>query len=117
MAISNDAEEWSWRKALGVDGWLDRWQNNGWRTASGARVSHTDLWKRILRWLRLFESAPNRCVEMMHVRAHTGTKGNERADALAKRGAKLRFDLMQAETPDGWFKSALERYWQNRRPE
>ena len=117
LAISNDTEEWSWRKALGVDGWLDRWLKNGWRTASGARVSHTDLWKRILRWLRLFESAPNRCVEMMHVRAHAGTKGNERADALAKRGSKLRFDLMELETPDGWFTASLERYWQNRRPE
>ena len=46
----------------------------------------------------------------MHVRAHAGTKGNERADALVKRGSKLRFDLMELETPDGWFTASLERY-------
>ena len=56
----------------------------------------------------------------MHVRAHAGTKGNERADALTKRGAKLMFDLMKLETPEGWFKASLvlvERYWQNRKSE
>ena len=31
----------------------------------------------------------------MHVKAHDGSQGNERADKLAKEGAKLRFDLME----------------------
>ena len=119
MTISNEEEEWAWRRALGVSGWLDRWQRNGWRTASGARVSHSDIWRRIQKWLRLFESAPNRCVEIFHIKAHAGhanTHGNERADALAKRGAKLRFDLMQLQSP-GWFNAALAKYWQNRKGE
>ena len=51
-----------------------------------------------------------------HVRAHAGEHGNERADVLVKEGAKLRFDLMQLVTPDGWFKEALARYWGNRKP-
>ena len=39
----------------------------------------------------------------MYVRDHAGTKGNERVDALTKRGAELRFDLMKLETPEDWF--------------
>ena len=73
-----ETEEWEWRSALGVDGWLKKWEMNGWRTAAGRRVSHTDIWKRILRWLTLFERSPTRNVVIQHVKAHSGTHGNER---------------------------------------
>ena len=53
----------------------------------GDRVRHSDIWKRILRWLRLFESSPDRCVEVKYVKAHAGEHGNERADSLAGKGA------------------------------
>ena len=43
MTISNDEAEWAWRKALGVSGWMARWEHNGWRTASGKRVRHAGL--------------------------------------------------------------------------
>ena len=114
MGISNNSDEWAWRKALGLNGWLYRWELNGWRTAVGGRVSHTDISKRILSWLRTFKSSPNRNVEVLHVKAHTGEQGNERADELAKEGAKLRFKLMHEAGPDGWFTEALGRYWGNR---
>ena len=65
--------------------------------------------------LRLFESSPDRSVEVKHVKAHDGDHGNERADALAKEGSKLRFDLMNLAAPDGWFTEALARYWGNRK--
>ena len=102
---------------MGVNGWLQRGESNGWKSASGGRVRHADLWKRILKWIRLFESSPNRCVEVMHVKAHDGDVGNERADKLAKQGSKLRFELMrdQASSPN-WFKKSLYKYWNNRRP-
>ena len=79
-------------------------------------MRHSDIWKRILRWLRLFESSPDRCVEVKHVQAHAGKHGNERADTLAKEGSKLRFDLMNLAALDGWFTEALTRYWGNRKP-
>ena len=55
--------------------------------------------------IRLFESAPNRCVKIIHIkdtsyRAHADTLDNERADALIKQVIKLRFDLMQLQSPD-----------------
>ena len=29
LAIDNDTDEWAWRSALGMDGWLQRWEVNG----------------------------------------------------------------------------------------
>ena len=73
-----------------------------------------DIWKRILRGLRLFENSPTRSVEVHHVKAHNGEKGNERADKLAGLGAKLRHDLMVKSQPRGWFRNMVERYASNR---
>ena len=39
----------------------------------------------------------------MHFKGHEGVDGNERADKLAKMGAKLRFELMEAAAPDAGF--------------
>ena len=100
---------------MGMDGWLQRWEMNGWRTAKGGRVRHSDIWKRILRWLRLFESSPDRCVEVKYVKAHAGEHGNERADSLAGKGVVLRFKLMEEAGPPNWFRNALERYWEVRK--
>ena len=110
LAIDNTEKEWAWRRALGVSGWMSRWERNGWRTAKGRRVSHTDIWKRILRWLRLFRDSPDRNVTVTHVRAHVGVFGNERADELAKEGADLRYELTEAQMPEGWFQDALSDY-------
>ena len=52
----------------------------------------------------------------MHVKAHGGSQGNERADKLVKEGAKLRFDLMELAAPHNtWFHQALALYWSNRK--
>ena len=40
-------------------------------------------------------------MEIIHVKAHSGLKGNERADKLAAEGVKLRFELMKDSTPEG----------------
>lgn len=116
QGISNREDSWAWRAALGVNGWLEKWESANWRTAGGKRVSHADIWRQILVWLRRFRNAPNRVLAVRHVKAHTGIHGNERADALASRGSKIRHDIMvkEAPTPD-WFRKSVEQYGGNRR--
>ena len=46
--IDNRSDEWRWRSALGMNGWLARWERQGWRSASGKRISHADIWRMIL---------------------------------------------------------------------
>ena len=113
QGVSNRADEWAWRTALGLDGWLARWEKQGWRSASGKRVSHADIWRLILGWLRKFEGS-SRKVEVIHVRAHAGNKGNEKADELAKKGAKLRAELMLNAGGEGWLARTVKRYWEVR---
>ena len=84
---------------------------------SGARVSHADIWKKICGWLDKFVAAEDVGVdtlEIVHVKAHSGIEGNERADVLARKGSKLRHDLMVKSQPRGWFRSVVERYACNR---
>ena len=114
MGVSNHDDEWAWKAALGMDGWLVRWERQSWRSASGKRVSHSDLWRSILFWLRRFDESPVRYVEVHHVRAHEGNAGNERADKLAKMGAKLRHEVMADQMPTNWAQRAKQLYWENR---
>ena len=69
-----------------MDSWLVRWERQNWRTDGGRRVSHTDLWSKILGRLRRFSEAPGKVIEILHVKGHAGNKGNERADKLSKLG-------------------------------
>ena len=98
----------------GIELWMRKWELNGWRTAGGERVSHTDVWRRILAWVRKFEGEVERVLEFVHVKAHSGIRGNERADELAARGSRMRHNLMVQSQPAGWFRDMVERYYQNR---
>ena len=59
-------------------GWVERWQRNGWRTAAKAPVKNQDLWQHLLGLLERQEQ-----VEWTWVRGHEGHPENERADRLA----------------------------------
>ena len=54
-------------------------------------------------------------MEIKHIYAHKGHKGNERADELAKLGARVRYDEMVKLMPKGWERKAKENYWTNRK--
>ncbi len=71
----------------GVTRWLPRWKAQGWRTAGKKPVKNKDL------WLRLEELATRHVITWRWVRGHSGTSGNERADALANRAID---DLMSS---------------------
>ena len=64
----------------GVTKWLGGWQRNGWLTAAKKPVKNEDLWR------RLVAAMDGHDVTWLWVKGHAGDPGNERADALARRG-------------------------------
>jgi ribonuclease HI len=68
-----------------AQGWLDKWERNGWLNAKGQPVENQDLWKRLRRVERL------RHVEWIKVKGHAGHPLNERADRLAVEAIKGSF--------------------------
>ena len=64
----------------GVTKWISGWQRNGWRTSARQPVKNADLWR------RLIEAMSRHEVTWIWVKGHAGDPGNERADALARRG-------------------------------
>jgi ribonuclease HI len=59
------------------EGWLEKWQRTGWRTAAKQPVMNADLWQGLLEQSRVHQ------VRWHWVRGHAGHEENERADALA----------------------------------
>jgi ribonuclease HI len=71
----------------GLTKWIKGWKRNGWKTADKKPVKNQDL------WMRLETAALEHHVDWRWVRGHDGNEGNERADALARKGcdaAKVR---------------------------
>jgi ribonuclease HI len=65
----------------GITAWIHNWKRRGWTTADKKPVKNVDL------WLRLDALASAHDVDWRWVKGHAGDPGNERADALANRGA------------------------------
>lgn len=63
-------------------GWLRRWQANGWRTASKKPVENQDLWQELL------TASGRHQVEWKHVKGHAGNEHNEACDRLAVQEAE-----------------------------
>ncbi len=59
------------------DGWIDRWQKNGWKTSGKKPVENRDLWKRLL------ELMAEHRVEWIKVKGHADDPTNNRVDRLA----------------------------------
>ena len=66
----------------GVQNWMPNWKRNGWKTSARKPVKNRDL------WVRLDELAAQHDIEWRWVQGYAGDPGNERADALARRGAR-----------------------------
>ena len=64
----------------GITSWIHGWKRNGWRTADRKPVKNVELWQRLD-----LARTPHQ-VEWIWVKGHAGHDGNERADALARRG-------------------------------
>ncbi|MDR2924847.1 MAG: ribonuclease HI [Azoarcus sp.] len=64
----------------GISEWIHGWKARGWMTSGKTPVKNADLWR------ALDEIAACHSVEWHWVKGHAGHPGNERADALARRG-------------------------------
>jgi ribonuclease HI len=65
----------------GITTWIHGWKRRGWKTADNKPVKNIDLWQRLDALAALHR------IEWHWVKGHAGDPGNERADALANRGA------------------------------
>lgn len=59
-------------------GWMERWQENGWLSSKGHPVENQDLWKQLLELTVVNE------VEWIKVKAHSTDLLNRRCDLLAR---------------------------------
>jgi len=64
----------------GISEWIHGWKKKNWMTAAKTPVKNSDLWKRLDALVQQHE------LEWRWVKGHAGDPGNERADALARRG-------------------------------
>lgn len=61
----------------GITIWMNNWQKNGWKTASGKPVKNQEL------WMRLYNATQRHKVTWKWTRGHAGNIHNERVDQLA----------------------------------
>jgi ribonuclease HI len=67
----------SYVKNAFTNGWIARWQRNGWKSAGRQPVKNQELWQELVTEVARHE------VEWVKVRGHSGVELNERVDALA----------------------------------
>ena len=81
-----------------VEGWLQRWKTNGWRTTARKPVKNADLWKDLDAELAKHET------RFHWIKGHSGHPENTRCDALAvaaSKGSALDVDeAFEREPPD-----------------
>jgi len=64
----------------GISIWINNWKKKNWITSAKTPVKNMDL------WMRLDALTQQHEILWMWVKGHAGNSGNERADALARRG-------------------------------
>jgi ribonuclease HI len=67
----------------GITEWIHKWKLQGWRTSSKQPVKNVELWQTLD---QLVHGQAHQ-IRWHWVKGHAGDPGNERADALANRGA------------------------------
>jgi len=60
-----------------LQGWLDNWQRNGWKTAKKEPVENQDLWRSLLSLMKPHD------MHFVKVRGHADNEWNNRCDKLA----------------------------------
>ena len=60
------------------NGWIYKWNLNNWKTAKKDPVKNKELWEELYNLTKVHK------VEFIKVKGHSGEKGNDEADRLAK---------------------------------
>ena len=58
-------------------GWLFNWEKNNWRKSDKKEVKNIDLWKEMLKYLRMYN------IKFIKVKGHSDNEYNNRCDTLA----------------------------------
>ena len=85
-------------------GWLERWQQNGWKTKTKKSVKNQDLWIEMLGAIR------GRSVTFNWIKGHNGHAMNERCDALsnmqARRAVRMTEPFISSDVPQAGAEAA-----------
>lgn len=66
----------------GITKWARGWKRNGWKLSSGKTAKNIELWE------RLMVVSDKHAISWRWVRGHSGDRGNEIADELARMGTQ-----------------------------
>jgi len=58
-------------------GWVEKWQKNGWKTASKEPVKNKELWEKLIEFTKIHE------IEFIKVKGHADDEMNNLCDKLA----------------------------------
>ncbi|WNZ24424.1 ribonuclease HI [Leptolyngbya sp. NK1-12] len=87
----------------GVTQWLKGWKQKGWKTATGKPVLNQDLW-RVLDALQEKLAQQGTDVQWRYVKGHSGDRGNDRCDEIARAFALGNSPSLQ----QGWSPNSVE---------
>jgi ribonuclease HI len=68
-------------------GWIDRWQNNNWKTSQKTSVENQDLWRELIKLSKIHS------VNWIKVKGHSDNEMNNRCDKLARESIKDNLNL------------------------
>ncbi len=65
------------------NGWVDKWQQNNWKTTKNDDIKNRDLWEEFTS-LRNKARSLGICIKIIKIKGHAGNTFNELVDKLAK---------------------------------
>jgi ribonuclease HI len=86
-------------------GWIERWENQNWKTSNGEPVKNVDQWRQLAGALK------DRDVTVTKIKAHSGDYWNDKADKIA-RARMIGTELVEgAYSGDPILKKEIARLW------
>ncbi len=76
----------------GITKWIRGWKRKGWKTSTGKAVLNQDLWQAL-------DQVNQSWVSWRYVKGHSGDRGNERCDAIARGFSTSHPPKLQQQTP------------------